>query len=289
MNEPRSAASWDDGSERPDLHVSAPGWVVAVLRVIPLFVVLAIGLVATLVMLPLERLVAGESRPITPTITRLVCIAALAILGIGWRAKGVPMRGPGAVVANHSSWLDIFVLNAPKRLYFVSKAEVRDWPGIGWLARATGTVFIRRDRREAAAQVGEFRRRLSLGHRLLFFPEGTSTDSRRVLPFKTTLFAAFFADGLRQNMWVQPVSVVYLAPRGRDDRFYGWWGDMDLGPHLLAVLGAVRQGRVEIHYHDPVRVADFADRKMLAAHCEAAVRGPVLSALVQETVGSGGA
>ncbi|WP_367998774.1 lysophospholipid acyltransferase family protein, partial [Photobacterium sanguinicancri] len=54
------------------------------------------------------------------------------------------MKQHGAVVANHSSWLDIFALNARKRIYFVSKAEVAKWPGIGWLARATGTVFINR-------------------------------------------------------------------------------------------------------------------------------------------------
>ncbi|WP_298491740.1 1-acyl-sn-glycerol-3-phosphate acyltransferase [uncultured Maritimibacter sp.] len=271
--------SWQSDGPAPDLGITARGWLVAVLRLVPLLVVLAVGLILTLVLLPIERLLAGERRPVTPTITRVVCILALALLGIRWRVVGQPMKGAGAVVANHSSWLDILVLNAPKRLYFVSKAEVRDWPGIGWLARATGTVFIKRDRREAGTQVAEFRRRLSLGHRLLFFPEGTSTDSRRVLPFKTTLFAAFFAEGLRETMRVQPVSVVYRAPKGRDDRFYGWWGDMDLGPHLLAVLGQLRQGRVEIHYHAPVQVADFADRKALAAYCEAAVRRPVHSAL----------
>lgn len=189
------------------------------------------------------------------------------------------MKGAGAVVANHSSWLDILVLNAPKRIYFVSKAEVADWAGISWLAKATGTVFIKRDRREARGQVEVFRRRLGLGHRLLFFPEGTSTDSRRVLPFKTTLFAAFFDDALRETMRVQPVSVVYHAPKGRDDRFYGWWGGMDLGPSLLAVLAAVPNGSVDVVYHPPVRVADFADRKALAAHCEAAVRGPLLDRL----------
>jgi len=271
--------TWDDVAPKPDLSVGPLGWVIAVVRGVPVILVLLVGLLLTALVRPFERLVAGEGRPVTPTITRAVCLSVLALMGLGLTVRGTPMRGPGAVVANHSSWLDIFALNAPKRIYFVSKAEVADWPGISLLAKATGTVFIRRDRREARGQVEVFRRRLALGHRLLFFPEGTSTDSRRVLTFKTTLFAAFFDDALRETMRVQPVSVVYHAPRGRDARFYGWWGDMDLGPHLLAVLGTFPQGRVELTYHDPVRVADFANRKTLAAHCEAAVRGPVLESL----------
>jgi len=131
------------------------------------------------------------------------------------------MVGSGAVVANHSSWLDIFALNASKRIYFVSKSEVAGWPGIGWLARATGTVFIARDRKEARGQIEVFRQRLSQGHKLLFFPEGTST---------------FFDDALRDGLSIQPVSVVYMAPKGLDPRHYGWWGDMEFGTHLLATL-----------------------------------------------------
>ena len=182
------------------------------------------------------------------------------------------MVGAGAVVANHSSWLDIFALNAAARIYFVSKAEVAKWPGIGWLARATGTVFIARDRSQAANQVAVFKDRLGHGHKLLFFPEGTSTDGQQVLAFKPTLFAAFMEDGLRDSLSIQPVSVIYTAPIGADVRHYGWWGDMDFGPHLLATLAQSPQGSVRVVYHDPVRVAGFENRKRLAAHVEGVVR-----------------
>ena len=82
----------------------------------------------------------------------------------------------------------------------------------------------------------------------------------------------FVTDGLRHEMHIQPVSVLYNAPDGADQRFYGWWGDMDFGPHLLKVLAARRQGSVHITYHPPVRVDDFPNRKSLAAYCEEAVR-----------------
>jgi len=175
-------------------------------------------------------------------------------------------------VANHSSWLDIFALNAGKRVYFVSKSEVADWPGIGWLARATGTVFIERNRAQAKSQTEIFEARLLAGHKLLFFPEGTSTDGLRVLPFKTTLFQSFFADGLREALSIQPVTLRYKAPEGMDSRFYGWWGDMDFAPHLLATLGLARQGEVEVVYGTPLKVAEFTDRKSLAKACEEVIR-----------------
>jgi len=164
------------------------------------------------------------------------------------------------------------VLNASKRVFFVAKAEVAGWPVIGWLARGTGTLFIRRDRREARRQQTLFEERLRAGHHLLFFPEGTSTDGARVLPFKTTLFAAFTTEALRGFLTVQPVSLRYHAPEGEDACFYGWWGDMDFAHGLLKVLAVRRQGWVDVVYHPPLRVADYPDRKALAAACEAAVR-----------------
>ena len=164
------------------------------------------------------------------------------------------------------------MLNASKRIFFVAKSEVAGWPVIGWLARGTGTVFIRRDRRDARRQQALLEARLGAGHPLLFFPEGTSTDGQRVLPFKTTLFAALTTEALRDALTVQPVTLVYHAPAGEDSRFYGWWGDMEFAQGLLKVLAARRQGWVEVIYHPPLRVADYPDRKALAAACEAAVR-----------------
>lgn len=223
----------------------------------------------------IEAPLCGLRRPVTPWITQFVCRTAFRIIGMGFVSNGTPMRQHGAVVANHGSWLDIFALNARKRIYYVAKAEVAGWAGIGWLARATGTVFINRDPREAVAQRALFIARLKAGHKLLFFPEGTSTDGRRVLPFKPTLFAAFYDPELKDEIWVQPVSVVYTAPEGQDPRFYGWWGGMDFAPHLLKVLAAPRQGRVTVTYHPPLKVADYPGRKDLAARSEAMVRSGV--------------
>ena len=262
-----------NSDQAPDPIILGPvGWALVLLRGLPLAVLVFGGLLVLLAVRLIERPLFGLHRPATPFITQFVCRNAFRILGMGFDTKGELMRERGAVVANHSSWLDIFALNARKRIYFVSKAEVAKWPGIGWLARATGTVFIERNPKKAREQKELFEGRLKAGHKLLFFPEGTSTDGLRVLPFKSTLFAAFFSKELHDFLHVQPVSVIFHAPKGEPDRFYGWWGDMEFGPHLLKTLGARRQGSVEVIYHDALKVADFADRKSLALACENTVR-----------------
>ena len=268
-------ATWNPDDTLPWRAPGALGWLRAGLRGVPFLVVTFGGLGLLLLLRLIERPLWKQRRPWTPHITRFVCRAAFAIMGIRYRVHGRDMRHPGAMVANHSSWLDIFALNAPTPIYFVSKAEVQRWPGIGWLARATGTVFIRRDARDARVQKRVFEQRLKAGHRLLFFPEGTSNDSQRVLPFKSTLYAAFFNKNLRPDMWIQPVSVIYRAPEGEDPRFYGWWGDMEFAPHLLQVLAVPRQGSVDVVFHAAVRVAAFEDRKELARYCETVVRAGV--------------
>ncbi|MCT4558435.1 MAG: 1-acyl-sn-glycerol-3-phosphate acyltransferase [Pelagimonas sp.] len=263
---------WDPATTAPAYRVTGPGWLRVAVRAPLMALVNFGGLLLLLALRVIERPLFGAARPITPYITQAVCRLSLRIMRLPMTIKGKPMRGQGVVVANHSSWLDIYVLNSRKNIYFVSKAEVANWPGIGWLARATGTVFIKRDPREAKAQTALFRERLGQGHRLLFFPEGTSTDATRVLPFKPTLFQAFFDESLRDTLRVQAVSVVYHAPMGEDARYYGWWGDMEFASSLLKMLSTRRHGRIELVYHAPVRVDDFSGRKPLALALEAQVR-----------------
>jgi len=261
------------GEEPPGaLKPGLLGWLRVLVRGLAIVATIGVGLALFLPLRLIERPVHGMFRPWTPSITKAVCRISLACMGLTYTRHGAPMHGQGAIVANHSSWLDIFALNAGDSLFFVAKSEVAGWPGIGFLARATGTLFIARDRKQVLAQTRAFETRLLAGQRLLFFPEGTSSDGLRVLPFKPALFQAFLAPDLRDVLSVQPVSVTYHAPGGCDARTYGWWGDMDFAPHVLRTLALARQGQVVVVYHDPIRVADMADRKALAAAAEAAVR-----------------
>ncbi len=260
--------------DEPDLpRITGVGWVRVGLRGLVIFLILTLGVLATLLLRLIEKPLFNDRRPLTPYITQWVSRAWFLVLGMRHSTQGNRMSRPGAVVANHASWLDIFALNARKRIYFVSKAEVAKWPGIGFLARLVGTVFIARDPKQAKEQTELFEHRLLAGHKLLFFPEGTSTDGLRVLRFKSTLFQSFFNPTLHHVIFVQPVTVIYRAPEDQEDRFYGWWGDMEFGGHLVHILAAPRHGSVTVVYHDPVKVDEFANRKALAAHVEAIVRG----------------
>lgn len=273
MNEAKGnpAATWHGDGQPDPPKPSVFGWMLVALRGPAILAVLGLGVLLIIPVRLVERLFSGPRRPVTGPWVQGICRVCLAIMGLRCNRIGRPMKGAGAAVANHSSWLDILVLNAAMPVFFVSKSEVSTWPGINVLTRVTDTHFVARDPKLARQQAEEFAARTRAGHRLLFFPEGTSSDGQRVLPFKPTLFQGFLDPELPHDLAIQPVSVSYHAPRGRDARFYGWWGNMDLGPHLLAVLAQPGQGSVTVTLHPPIRVAG-SNRKTLAAQAEAAVR-----------------
>src|SRR3989338_4543017 len=138
-------------------RITALGWLRVVVRGTVLVLVTYGGL---LLLRLIERPLFGQARPVTPYLTQCVCLIAFPVMGLGLTVRGRPMRQMGAVVANHSSWLDIFALNAAQQVYFVAKSEVEAWAGIGWLARATGTLFIARKGAEAKRQQDMFEARL---------------------------------------------------------------------------------------------------------------------------------
>lgn len=177
----------------------------------------------------------------------------------------------GALVANHCSWVDILTLRACRLIYFVSKSDVAEWPGVGFITRVTGTVFIERRRTEAKRQEAVLLERIAADQVLAFFPEGTSTDGLRVLPFKSSLFSAFFHDGHAEPLLVQPVSIRYRPGPGLPPELYGWWGTMGFEAHIWQVACRSRRGLAEVIFHPPVHPADFPDRKAMATFCQAVV------------------
>ncbi|MBT8154437.1 1-acyl-sn-glycerol-3-phosphate acyltransferase [Epibacterium ulvae] len=265
--------SWQSETAPDPVHISFQGWVLIALRVPPLMALNISCLLLLWLVRVVERPLVGAKRPVSGHIAKTIGRLSLWVIGFQYKTTGKSMKTPGAVVGNHSTWIDIFTLHAANRVTFVSKAEVASWPAIGWLAKATGTVFIERDRAQAQEQTQLIKDRLQAGHKLLFFPEGTSTDGCRILPFKSTLFQPFMSDELRDTLAIQPVTVVYHSPAGEADRYYGWWAAMSFGENLLKILATSKQGQIEVVFHDPLMAKDFKNRKTLAAACEAAVRG----------------
>ena len=196
----------------------------------------------------------------------------LWLAGISLTIRGRPIT-QGVLVANHSSWLDILALRSVRLIYFVSKSEVANWPGVGFITRITGTVFIERRRSQAKQQEELLRERIHADQLLCMFPEGTSTDGLRVLDFKSSLFSALFADGQGTDIRAQPVTVRYFPnlQGGLPASFYGWWGDMGFESHIWDVVTRSRMGRVEVIFHAPVAADAFTDRKSMSDHCQRAV------------------
>lgn len=204
----------------------------------------------------------------------------LRVIGVKLRFLGDPAAEPALIVSNHVSWLDIVVLSAASPCSFIAKQEVDGWPFFGSLARLQRTVFIRRDRRNEAGKARDaVRKRLDAGDTLVLFAEGTSSDGLRVLPFKSSLFAAADLSGVR----IQPVTLAYLGHRHlplprRLRPFYAWYGAMALAPHLWQALCA---GPIEVTLirHPPFRPEADGDRKRLARAVETTVRQGLQRAL----------
>lgn len=217
-----------------------------------------------------------------------------AIIGIRVIVRGTPYEGACLLASNHNSYLDIPVLGSVKpRLSFVAKKEVAAWPFFGTLARLQQTVFVDRERRTKAVHTAnEIHQRIASGDTLVLFPEGTSSDGNRVLPFKSALMVvAQMAAGSGEDdkpVVVQPLSVTYTKlcgiPMGRQFRpYFAWYGDMDLGPHLWEAF-TLGPFDVVVEFHEPVTLDSHGDRKKLAAYCEARSAEGVSRALVGEVL-----
>jgi 1-acyl-sn-glycerol-3-phosphate acyltransferase len=194
-------------------------------------------------------------------------LLGMRVRQIGASAAPAGADRPVIFVSNHSSWLDIPVLGGRLPACFVAKDEVGRWPVIRLVARLGRTVYVSRRRGSMAGERDSMRGRLAAGDNLLLFPEGTSSDGSRVLPFRSAFFAiAEPAEGIRPLL--QPVSVVYdrmgWLTTGRASRsVFAWYGDMNLAQHYWRVA-QLRGMRATVLLHTPVDPAAYANRKALA-------------------------
>lgn len=196
----------------------------------------------------------------------------LVILNVQIRVRGgEPQVHPqgGLLVSNHVSWLDIYALQSIVPVRFISKAEVRDWPVIGWLAAKVGTIFLVREKKADALRVNQIMSaHLRSGDWLALFPEGTTSDGRDILPF----YPSLFQPALEAEAPIWPVRLRYLDRRtGAHCEAAAYHGDMTLWQSLKQVL---RHGGVQVELeflplipHEAGRI-----RRELARLAESAIR-----------------
>ncbi len=203
---------------------------------------------------------------------RIACsLIGMKVRVIGQVAQTSADGRPIVYISNHSSWLDIPVLGGLLPGAFVAKEQVGTWPVISTVARMGRTIFVSRSRTSTGRERDDMLARLQNGESIVLFPEGTSNDGSRVLPFRSAFLSIaelpVTADG--RPPIIQPVSVVYdrLAglPIGRAARpLFAWYGDMDIGSHFWR-LAQHKGMRASVLMHQPLDPALFASRKALAA------------------------
>ncbi len=260
-----------DTSPPPPLAGQALGSPIrAILRLIPVALL-------TMLLVPAQMAAVALNLPISETIPRVYHRNVLRIIGIRVRRRGRMSRHrPTLFVANHASYLDIAVLGSLISGGFVAKAEIANWPFFGLLAKLQRSVFVDRQRRTTGEQRDQLVERIAAGRNLILFPEGTSSDGNRVLPFRSALLGATEPSrggdaATLPELVVQPVSVSYVkldgCPLGYHLRpLVAWYGDMELMKHLFSLAGL---GRIEVvvEFHPPTTLAEQGNRKALTDYC----------------------
>ena len=233
--------------------------------------------VLVLVIAPLQALVRLFSQgPASMHLPRLFHRGMCAILGLQVELSGKPTPATQAVfISNHLSYLDVAAIGSVLSACFVAKDDVRGWPVMGFLAGLQHTVFISRKSRDAHAAAAALSSALDSGHRLVLFPEGTTSDGSAVLPFKSSIFAVL-ADQALDHVVLQPISLALLdvdcrgIDAGGNRDLYAYHGDMHMGPHLLAFM-RLSGAHLRIRFHAPLPRLPQESRKQLAARVHAAV------------------
>ncbi|MEZ5484534.1 MAG: lysophospholipid acyltransferase family protein [Lysobacteraceae bacterium] len=233
------------------------------LRVPLLLLHLLVSLPLTLLLInPLcARLTPGGER-LDHRAIRLWSRGLCAIFGMRVRTIGQPLPGGTLFVANHVSWIDIEVLHATRMMGFVAKSEISRWPLVGWLARRGGTIYHQRGSNESLSGVlHQMVQRLRDGLGVGVFPEGGTSDGRRVRTFHARIFQA----AVVASSPVQPVALKF----GNDIESQAW---VAFGPkesflaNFLRLLGG-RGMRVDVHYLESLPAGFEGGRRAMAETC----------------------
>jgi 1-acyl-sn-glycerol-3-phosphate acyltransferase len=192
----------------------------------------------------------------------------LSVLQVRVEVKGLPppddLRS-AVFVANHISWLDIWLIYSIHACRFVAKSEVRSWPFIGWMAEKVGTLFIERKRKRQTASLNEqMVAVLGAGACIAMFPEGTTTDGRQMRRF----FGALLQPAAETGAPLIPTAIRYIGPDGQTDLTPAYIDDMSLAESLRRIL-AKRKIHAELTFLPAIESTGKTRRAIAQAAQEA--------------------
>ena len=236
-----------------------------------IFLRLIIFLLLTLALLPFQFIIVFFIKNyayIIPYFYHKIClrIFVIKIKNFGKFSINFPIL----LISNHASYLDIIILGSLFKTSFIAKKEISKWPLLGILAKLQNTIFIDRRVSSLKNQENQIIKHLNEKKNLVIFPEGTSSDGNRVLPFKSSLFN-IFEKNLNSKILVQTITIVYKKingiPMNRIERKnITWHSNMDLIPNIFNVLKKLSI-EVEVIFNDEFLPSKEYDRKKLALHC----------------------
>ena len=187
------------------------------------------------------------------------------VFGVRVRPQGAVAPGPVLIVANHVSWLDIQAMHSVTSMSFVGKAEIRNWPLLGFLARAGGTIFIERGNHASSADVSSaLVARLNEGGRVAIFAEGGIRPGDHIKVFHARLFKA----AVEADCMIQPVMIRYTRD-GKRDPDMSFIKNEHLVGNMLRILGRPTSD-AELRFLEPYAPAG-RPRRELARQAQAAV------------------
>jgi lyso-ornithine lipid O-acyltransferase len=231
------------------------------IRLVPRVAAMLLGLIACV---PLHYLWRLARRP-SPWPRRFLWWVGFAA-GLRVKVEGRPLGSHVLFLSNHVSWLDILVMAGATGAAFVSKAEVRKWPLVGWLAGLNDTIFVERsEKRGVRGQADALRAALASGRAIALFPEGTTEGGHDVLPFRASLLASLFPPLPRVR--VQPAAIDY----GRAVHDIAWVGEEGAVANAKLVLSRKASIPVTLRFLDPVDPHVYGDRKSLAHRSRAEI------------------
>ena len=190
----------------------------------------------------------------------------LRICGIALKIDSPAPIPRSLLVANHISWLDIFVVNSLKPCRFVAKSDIRSWPLVGWLCAKTGTIFISRGKASDVRRIFKgLVESIERGEHVAFFPEGTTAPQGTLLPFHANLFEA----AIDARAPVQPYALRYVDRQGKLHPAADFIGETTIVESIIAILKS--RGMTAELTQLPLISTDGAQRRELAQLSRAAI------------------
>ena len=160
-------------------------------------------------------------------------------------------------VSNHLSYLDGIITSSLYPFLFIGKSELKNWPLLGILFSFSETIFVDRiNIFNIKEELNKIQFLLNQKVNLILFPEGTSGDGTKILPFKSSFFEA----PLKSKCKIVPLLIKYkkinnqLLNENNKDLVY-WYGDMEFFPHFLKVLG-LKRIEVKVRVFHPLEIKE---------------------------------